>query len=165
MRWLTVLLLTLLMLFSSVLPAQADTPPPELIMPLSFSNGELKGRDFSGQDLRASDFANANLEQADFSHARVQGGIFSASVMLEANLQGAQLQGAMLDQVDLTRADLRDAVLSDTILLRTTFEDVQLAGADFSDAILDGVQVKTLCKTASGTNSQTGISTRDSLGC
>jgi uncharacterized protein YjbI with pentapeptide repeats len=71
----------------------------------------------------------------------------------------------MIDQVKFTKADLSDAILAETILLRSTFEGADITGADFSDAIMDGAQVKELCTKASGINSQTGISTRDSLGC
>ena len=56
-------------------------------------------------------------------------------------------------------------VLSETILLRSTFNNTDITGADFSEAILDGVQIKELCAKASGINSKTGITTRDSLGC
>jgi len=65
----------------------------------------------------------------------------------------------------LTGADLSDAILSETILLRSIFNDTDISGADFTDAILDGAQVKELCAKASGVNSKTGITTRDSLGC
>jgi uncharacterized protein YjbI with pentapeptide repeats len=71
----------------------------------------------------------------------------------------------MIDQVKFTKADLSDAILAETILLRSTFEGADITGADFSDAIMDGAQVKELCTKASGINSQTGISTRNSLGC
>ena len=53
----------------------------------------------------------------------------------------------------------------EALLLRATFVDTNIAGADFTDAILDGVQIKELCKTASGINSKTGVETRYSLGC
>ena len=141
-------------------PALADWT-----MPLSFSNAQLKGRDFSGQELQGSEFSNANLERANFSHADVRGAVFSASTLTQANLHGADLTYAMLDQSNLTGADLSDAVLVEAILLQSTFEETDVTGADFSDAILDGLQVKQLCQSASGINSKTGIATRDSLGC
>jgi uncharacterized protein YjbI with pentapeptide repeats len=70
-----------------------------------------------------------------------------------------------VDQVNLTWADLSDAVFKEAILLRAIFNNVNLEGADFTDAILDKAQIKELCTKASGVNSQTGVETRDSLGC
>jgi Pentapeptide repeats (8 copies) len=143
----------------------AEASTLELIKPMSYSNAELKGKNFAHQDLRASDFANANMDSANFSGADLRGTIFSASVMHNTNLEGANLQFAMIDQVDFTEANLENAILSEAILLRSTFDNVKIAGADFTDAILDGEQKQILCQTAAGTNSQTGETTRDSLGC
>lgn len=133
--------------------------------PMSFSNAQLSRRDFSGQELQACEFSNANMELANFSNADLRGAVMSASVMTLANLQAANLSNALVDQVDLTGADLSDAILTEALLLRTTFKNVNINGADFTDAILDGAQVKELCIIARGVNKQTGIKTRDSLGC
>ncbi|MEG4270989.1 MULTISPECIES: pentapeptide repeat-containing protein [unclassified Microcoleus] len=148
-----------------ILPRPALAQSKYYAPPLSFSNAELTRRDFSGQMLRAAEFSNANMDLTNFSNADLRGAIMSASVMTEANLHGANLTNAMIDQVKFTKADLSDAILAETILLRSTFDGADITGADFTDAIMDGSQVKELCTKATGINSKTGISTRDSLGC
>lgn len=133
--------------------------------PASYSNAMLMGKDFSGQTFHAAEFSNANLHSTDFSNADLRGSVFSASVMTEANLHGANLSYGMADQVDFTRADLSDAIFEETLFFVSTFEDTNIAGADFTNAIFDGAQIKELCAKATGVNSQTGVSTRESLGC
>lgn len=71
----------------------------------------------------------------------------------------------MMDKVIFKGVDLRQAVLTESILLQSKFEAVEIAGADFTDALLDGAQIQTLCQQATGTNAKTGVATRDSLGC
>ncbi|WP_197984972.1 pentapeptide repeat-containing protein [Leptolyngbya sp. Cla-17] len=167
-RWLVGVLCAIAFLCGT-LPAEAApigakytkqyAPPP------SYSNAELKNQDFSGQNLRVAEFSNANLNGANFTNADLTGAVLSASTMVETNLQGADLTQSMMDQVRMTRTNLQDAVLVNAILLRTNFDHPEIAGADFTEAILDGAQIRQLCKVAAGTNTKTGISTRESLGC
>jgi hypothetical protein len=105
------------------------------------------------------------LSGANFENADVRGAVFSASILRRANLKGANFSGGLLDQADFAKADLSDALLDETILLRSTFDFVNIDGADFTDAIMDGGQRKWLCTKAKGTNSKTGIDTRESLEC
>ncbi|MDY6784940.1 MAG: pentapeptide repeat-containing protein [Cyanobacteriota bacterium] len=146
------------------LPALAQAtkyyPPP-----LSYSNADLPGEDFSGQTLRSAELSNANFTEANFSNTDLRGAIFSNSDLRGADLHGANLSYGMADWVDFTKADLSNAVLVETLLLVSTFNQTTIAGADFTDAILDRKQVEQLCAIASGVNPSTGVSTRDSLFC
>lgn len=150
-------------LWSGTAPAwaQAILYPP----PISYTGADLPGEDFSGQNLQSAEFVNAHIPQTNFTGANLKGAIFSGAAMPEANLHGADLTYAMVDQANLSGADLSDANLTDTILLRTIFAETEITGADFTDALLDGAQIRELCQRASGVNSQTGIATRESLGC
>lgn len=148
--------------FSSSAYAQATkyyNPPP------SYSNASLTGKNFSGETIRSGEFSNANLELTNFSNADLRGSIFSASTMTKANLHGADISYGMADQVNFTNADLSDAIFLETIMLGSTFKNTNISGADFTDAILDAIQTKELCAIALGTNTKTGVATRDSLGC
>ena len=161
LRWLVVILLTLVMGWHPPALAQAVLYPP----PPSYTGTSLQGRDFSNQVLQAAEFANARLVKANFENSDLRGAVFSTAVMTDANLHGADLSYGMADLVNFTGADLSDALFVEVILLRSIFTDVNIEGADFTDALLDGVQQQQLCEKAKGVNSKTGVATRDSLGC
>ncbi|MBU6187387.1 MAG: pentapeptide repeat-containing protein [Cyanobacteria bacterium REEB444] len=146
-------------------PHHALAAANQVIYPQRLSNSQLQDRDFSNQDLRASEFANSKLLRTDFHGSNLRGAVFSRSVLVDTNLSDANLTDAMFDQVGFQTVDLTNAILSNTILFRSQFTNVNITGADFSDALLDGAQARDLCQVATGTNSKTGISTRDSLGC
>ncbi len=99
------------------------------------------------------------------ANANVRGAVLSAFVIAKANLHGGDLTNGMLDTVNLTGADMSDAVLVEALLIRAIFVDININGVDFTDSLLDGTQVKELCKKANGINSKTGVETRYSLGC
>jgi uncharacterized protein YjbI with pentapeptide repeats len=51
-------------------------------------------------------------------------------------------RNAMFHQVGFQTVDLTNAILSNTILFRSQFNNVNISGADFSDALLDGAQAR-----------------------
>jgi uncharacterized protein YjbI with pentapeptide repeats len=132
---------------------------------LSYDNAELNGQDFSGKDLKTAVFTTAKLDDTNFSGADLTGAVISSSILNRTNLHGVNLSQGLLDQVRFVGADLSDAVFFEAMMLRSTFKDVNIAGADFSDAILGKLQQQELCKIATGVNSKTGVATRDSLAC
>lgn len=131
----------------------------------SFGYATLVNRDFSGQPMRRAVFAKASLEDVNFAGADLVGAVMTGATMKRTNFRGANLSDAMLDQMVLIDVDLSNAVLSDAIFLRSDFERITINGTDFTNTIFDGSQVKKLCKVASGVNAQTGVDTRESLGC
>ena len=133
--------------------------------PSSYSNAELAGRDFSGKMLQMTEFSNTNLRRSKFRDADLRGAVMSASSLREADLTGANLAYALAERVDFGGANLSNTVWTEALLLFSTFEDVEIAGADFTDALLDGAQLAELCQVARGVNPQTGVATRVSLGC
>ena len=62
-------------------------------------------------------------------------------------------------------ADLRGSNFTNALLMQSSFIDVRIDGADFSNAILDTVQKNMLCSLAEGVNPISGIETGESLGC
>ena len=160
-RRLVVLLLVLVFLN---FPQSANAASSSRIL-RSERTTDLSGQNFSGQNLQEEEFSNVNLESSNFSNADLRGAVFKDSVMNQANLHGADFTYGITHLVDFTGADLSDGIFVEAIMLRSTFDEVEITGADFTNAVLDGPQVQKLCARASGVNSKTGVETRESLGC
>ncbi len=80
-------------------------------------------------------------------------------------MRGADFTYGFAYLTDFQGADLSDAIFRETILSFSSFEDAKIDGADFSLAVLEKWQVNQLCANAKGVNPETGVDTRDSLGC
>jgi uncharacterized protein YjbI with pentapeptide repeats len=148
-------------LFVSPLSAQAASSSS-----ITRSAGEkIQAEDFSGQNLIGKEFTNIKLQNANFSNADLRGGVFNGTLLEDVNLHGIDFSQGIAYLAKFKNADLSDAVLQDAMMLRSTFDHVDVTGTDFSNAVLDGLEVQKLCRTASGVNSKTGVDTRESLGC
>ena len=155
-------LLVCLVLF---LPLNAEAQTSTRFQRQSLISADLSEEDLSGETLQLREISDANLTSVDLSNADLRGSIFTASVMKNANLHGANFTFTVLNGVDFTNADLSQAILEDAILSRAIFKDVDITGADFTNAVLDNQQYNQLCEMATGVNEETGVATRESLGC
>jgi uncharacterized protein YjbI with pentapeptide repeats len=139
--------------------------PPAQAALQNYSNADLKGQSFAGEKLIGGVFLAAEMRETNFSNTDLTGAIFTKGTLLRANFHGSNLTNALLDQATLDEADLSDAILVGATMTRTRFFGAGIKGADFTDAIIDRSQIRVLCEVAIGTNSRTGVNTKESLGC
>jgi uncharacterized protein YjbI with pentapeptide repeats len=148
-------LISLCLFLCAVQPSLADVYVKAFLQGADFSDKSLLGYQFNESDLRNTSFVNANA----------QGVSFFAANMKEANLTGANLSYSTLDNARLDRANLTNAVVAGSFAYGTSFNNVIIDGADFTDVDLRSPIRKKLCQVAQGQNPVTGRMTRDTLEC
>ena len=123
------------------------------------------GQDFHGQPLANSSFAGVVGRGANFAGADLSGAILTQAAFPAADFNGTDLTDALMDRADFSDTDLRGAILRGAIASGSRFGGARIENADFSDALIDRSSQRQLCRTASGTNPVSGVSTRESLAC
>ena len=122
-------------------------------------------KDMHGKDLSGYEFVKFDLRGIDFSDSDLTGAVFNNSKLKGADMHGADLKDALAYATDFDDTDLTDVNFTNALLMESSFINAQIDGADFTDAVLSRIQQKQLCSLASGTNTNTGESTKYSLGC
>jgi uncharacterized protein YjbI with pentapeptide repeats len=149
-------------------PGYADAQVMGDVLVFDHDTG-LVGADFSGRkDLVGAIFSKSNATRATFAGADLRNAQLDDTVLIEAVLDGADCTNVLATKAKFTKASLKDVNFTNANLISSVgLQSAQtiIDGADFSDALIDSATVTQMCTRAVGTNSQTGVETRDSLMC
>ena len=106
-----------------------------------------------GVQMDQADFANDDLSGVSFQQSQVRGGNFKGANLLgtsffdatldDSNFEGAMMNQANLEMASLVNCNLKDAVITEAYVTgATSFENADIAGADFTDTFLRKDQKK-----------------------
>ena len=135
------------------------------LYPSDPSSVDVLKEDLHGKDLQNTEYVKYDLSGQDLGEANLQGAYMSVTTAKNASFKGANMKDLIAYATRFDNADLSDANLTNGELMKSVFDGANIDGADFTDANLDLSQRKSLCERASGTNSQTGVDTIESLEC
>eukprot|EP00270_Netrium_digitus_P015418 TRINITY_DN5400_c0_g1_i7.p1 TRINITY_DN5400_c0_g1~~TRINITY_DN5400_c0_g1_i7.p1 ORF type:complete len:276 (-),score=38.69 TRINITY_DN5400_c0_g1_i7:41-811(-) len=118
---------------------------------LSYDHADMRGADLSFQNLKRAVFAACDCRMINLKGSDLSGTTDTFAGFEYANLEDTNWERALADRVVFRNANLRNGA--------------DITGADFTDALVDKSQQLKMCRRASGENTKTGVSTRESLYC
>ena len=135
------------------------------LYPSDPSSVDVLKDDLHGADLHNTEYVKYDLSNQDLGEANLQGAYMSVTTAKNSSFKGANMKDLIAYATRFDNADFTDANLTNGELMKSVFDGAIIDGADFTDANLDLKTRKSLCERATGTNSQTGVNTVDSLEC
>ena len=135
------------------------------LYPSDPSSVDVLKDDLHGADLQNTEYVKYDLSNQDLGEANLQGAYMSVTTAKNSSFKGANMKDLIAYATRFDNADFSDANLTNGELMKSVFDGAIIDGADFTDANLDLKTRKSLCERSTGTNSQTGVDTFESLEC